>query len=333
MRIRDFALDRIPSRRFAAALATGLTLYARSGLRRLVRRRGWLRRLPAPLQALEALAPEAPERSAPRLPLDVAGSGTARPRVALFKGCIGDALFPDVNAHAAALLELHGYEVIVPPEQTCCGALDLHAGRSGRALARARRNLDAFEAVGLGEPGGTHFVASTAAGCGAMLRDLSRHFGDAPGVTAQARRFELRVRDVTELLVARAPRAVPRPLPIVATYHPPCHLHHAQRVTEAPLALLRSIPGLTLVPLPRAELCCGSAGIYNVLRPAMAGRVRDDKLDAIEATGAGWLVTGNPGCHLHLVAGLAERGRTVRVIHPVSLLAIAHGLAPSESTT
>ncbi|MBK7974413.1 MAG: (Fe-S)-binding protein [Deltaproteobacteria bacterium] len=249
------------------------------------------------------------------------------------KGCIGDALFPDVNAHAAALLELHGYEVIVPPEQTCCGALDLHAGRSGRALALARRNLDAFEAVGLGEPGGTHFVASTAAGCGAMLRDLSRHFGDAPGVTAQARRFELRVRDVTELLVARAPRAVPRPLPIVATYHPPCHLHHAQRVTEAPLALLRSIPGLTLVPLPRAELCCGSAGIYNVLRPAMAGRVRDDKLDAIEATGAGWLVTGNPGCHLHLVAGLAERGRTVRVIHPVSLLAIAHGLAPSESTT
>lgn len=332
-RWRDLALDRLPSRWFADLLAAGLTIYVRTGIRGWVRRSRWISRLPARLRALEALAPEPARRSGQRAhPLARSHAATG-PRVAVFRGCVADALFPDVNEHAAALLAIHGYQIVTPPEQTCCGALDLHAGRTGRALALARRNLDAFEAVGLGEPGGVDFVVSTSAGCGAMLRDLSRHFEDAPGVAAQAKRFEARVRDVTELLAARAPRVAPRPVPVVATYHPPCHLHHAQRVTEAPLALLRSIPALTLVPLPRAELCCGSAGIYNVLRPEMAYRVRDDKLDAIESTGARYLVTGNPGCHVHLAAGLAERGRPVRVLHPVALLAIAHGLAPLPEST
>lgn len=333
MRVREFALDRVPSRSFGRALALGLALYARSGVRARLHRSGWAARLPPRLRALEALAPAPARRAsihARPLPQPSPANG---PRVALFRGCVGEALFPDVNDHAAALLTLHGYQVIVPPEQTCCGALDLHAGRTGRALALARRNLDAFEALGLGEPGGVDFIVNTAAGCGAMLRDLSRHFGDAPGVAASAKRFEERVRDVTELLAARAPSSPPRELPVVATYHPPCHLHHAQRVVDAPLALLRSIPSLTLVPLPRAELCCGSGGIYNVLRPEMASRVRDDKLDAIEATGARYLVTGNPGCHLHLAAGLAERGRAVHVLHPVSLLAIAHGFAPLPRST
>lgn len=335
-RVRDLALDLVASRRAGAAFATVLGLYARSGLRRWARRRGWSARLPARLRALEALVPEpgdgSPTLGHPALPQPSSSSGDG-PRVALFRGCVADALFPDVNEHAAALLTLHGYEVVTPPEQTCCGALDLHGGRTGRALALARRNLDAFEVIGLGEPGGVDFVVNTAAGCGAMLRDLSRHFADAPGVAAQARRFEARVRDVTELLAARAPRVAPRPVPVVATYHPPCHLHHAQRVTEAPVALLRSIPALTLMPLPRAELCCGSAGLYNVLRPEMANRVRDDKLDAIASTGARYVVTANPGCHLHLAAGLAAQARPVHVLHVVSLLAIAHGLATLPGST
>ncbi|MFN7953810.1 MAG: heterodisulfide reductase-related iron-sulfur binding cluster [bacterium] len=339
-RLRDLALDWLPHRTATRLVANTLRLYRRSGVAALAHRRGWIASLPPALRMMEGLVPAQlapPLRTstvAVRMEARRAASTTApRTRVALFRGCIGDALFPDVNQAAAALLDLYGFDVVPVPDQTCCGALDLHAGRSGRALALVRRNLDAFEEAGLGAPGGIELVASTAAGCGAMLRDLSRHFDDAPGVRAAAKRFEVRVRDVTELLAGGTPRAAPGPLRASATYHPPCHLHHAQRVTEAPLALLRTIPELTLVPLERAELCCGSGGLYNVLRPAMADRVLDDKLAAIDATGASLLVTGNPGCHLHIAAGLRARGREVRVVHPLSLLALAHGVAPRQASS
>ncbi len=338
-RLRDVALDWLPNPRATRLVTRTLHLYRRSGLSALAQRHRWIAMLPPGLRMMEGLIPVEITRSAPRGRARASGSApdgapATRPRVALFRGCIGDALFPDVDRAAAALLDLYGFDVVPVPDQTCCGALDLHAGRQGRALALARRNLDAFESAGIGPRDGPALIASTSAGCGAMLRDLSRHFGDAPGVRAAAERFERRVRDVTELLAGARPRTAPRPVRAIATYHPPCHLHHVQRVTEAPLELLRSIPQLELRPLPRAELCCGSGGLYNLVRPAMASAVLADKLDAIESTGASLLVTGNPGCHLHLAAGLRARGRDVRVVHPVSLLARAHGLAeePASST-
>ncbi len=337
-RLRDLALDWLPNRRMTRTATRALHLYVRSGVGALARRHRWIAMLPPALRTMEGLIPAEITRPAPSssarasrsLPDDAPAT---RPRVALFRGCIGDALFPDVNQAAAALLDLYGFDVVPVPDQTCCGALDLHAGRLGRALALARRNLDAFENAGLGQRGGPELIVSTAAGCGAMLRDLSRHFGDAPGVRATAERFERRVRDVTELLASAEPRTAPGPVRAIATYHPPCHLHHVQRVTEAPFEILRRIPQLELRPLPRAELCCGSGGLYNLVRPAMASAVLADKLDAIESTGASLLITGNPGCHMHLAAGLRARGRDVTVLHPVSLLALAHGLAPSRSSS
>src|SRR5262249_5863133 len=177
---------------------------------------------------------------------------------------------------------------------------------AARGLARA--NLAAFA--------GCDWIATNAAGCGAAMRDYGHLLGGEPAASALADR----VRDVSELLAAALPE--PRhPVALTATYHEPCHLAHGQRVREAPRALLAAIPGLRLIPLAESDLCCGSAGVYNLLEPEIAGQLLARKLDRIAATGAEVVVSGNPGCLLQLRKGLAERGLAIRAHHPVELLA------------
>jgi glycolate oxidase iron-sulfur subunit len=292
--------------RFAVALGL-LRRYRRTGLHALVRRTGLLRRFPR-LAAMDALLPEVPSTH-DELPEFLASRGQARGRVALLTGCVQRFLFADVNRDTMRLLAAAGWDVVAPRAQGCCGALELHGGRVDAFRARAR-------ALAAALPADVDWVVSNAAGCGSALRDYAHWVDDDA-----ARRIAARTRDVTELL---ADADLPlQPLRLTATYHDPCHLAHGQRVREAPRALLRRIPELTLVPLTDSELCCGSAGVYNVLEPEMADQLLAAKIARITETGATTVVTGNPGCLMQIARGARERGLDIDVVHPVSLLARA----------
>ncbi len=286
------------------ALLALLRLYQRSGLRSLVRRSGVLGAAPG-LAAMEALLPDLPRPV--RLPERIPAVGRPRGRAALLTGCVQRHLYPDVNRDTARLLSLAGWEVLVPRGQGCCGALDAHAGRLAAFRGRARRLAAAF-------PPDVDVVVVNAAGCGSTMKEYG-HWLDEPAVRALA----ARVRDVSEALVeADLPLGV---LEATVTYHDACHLAHGQRLRSEPRRLLTRIPGLRLVPLPDSELCCGSAGVYNLLEPAVADRLLAMKVERIAATGADAVVTGNPGCLLQIARGCRARGLDVEVLHPVQLLA------------
>jgi glycolate oxidase iron-sulfur subunit len=239
-----------------------------------------------------------------------------RPTVALFRGCVMDTLFGHVHQATRRTLEANGYQVVDVPNQVCCGALHEHAGDRSSAGALAQANLDAFY-------GRADFVVVNSAGCGALLKDYGHLLG-----TKEATALAGTVRDVSELLAERGPRTG-APVHADVVYDAPCHLQHAQRVQEAPMAVLNSIPGLRLRLLPDFDRCCGSAGIYSVLRPHMARMVLDSKIAALESVTPlpDLLVTGNPGCLMQIGAGLRAAALPVRVAHPVELLDLSYSNA------
>jgi glycolate oxidase iron-sulfur subunit len=234
-------------------------------------------------------------------------------RVGLLTGCVAGELFGGVNAAAVRLLTRGGAAVVVPREQGCCGALHLHAGEPEGARALARRLIDAF-------PAELDAIVVTAAGCGSALKEYGELLADDPLYRDRASRFAERVRDVTEILDAIGVTPPAQAPPRRVTYHDACHLAHAQGVRDAPRRLLARIPNLELVELAESDVCCGSAGSYNLTEPAMARRLRERKVDHILATGAECVVAANPGCALQIRAGLEARGSQVRVAHPVELL-------------
>ena len=307
-----------PERQRLARLLALTRLYQRSGLQRVVRGTGVLQRFPR-VRAMERLLPTLPATRAERLPAEtLPPSGRPRGTAAVLEGCVQSQLFPEVNRATVRLLARAGYRVVVPQEQGCCGALHLHWGDRRAARELARRNAAAFADA--------DWIVTNAAGCGATLRDYGHLLRDDPRAAA----IGARVRDVSELLAEHLPEPR-RPLDLTVTYHEPCHLAHGQRVREAPRAILRAIPGLRLVDLPESDLCCGSAGVYNLMEPEIAGQLLERKLDRIAGTGAGVVASGNPGCLLQLRRGLADRGLGVRVYHPVELLAWSvEGTPPPE---
>ncbi|MDX2168430.1 MAG: glycolate oxidase subunit GlcF [Deltaproteobacteria bacterium] len=238
-----------------------------------------------------------------------------RLRVGLLTGCVGGELFGGINAAAVRVLNRHGASVVVSPGQGCCGALHLHSGDPETARRLARQNLDAF-------PAELDAIVVTAAGCGSALKEYGTLLAGDPAYVERARRFAARVRDVTELLdaIGAAPSSAAPPRRLRVAYHDACHLAHAQGVRAAPRRLLASVPGVELVELAESDVCCGSAGTYNLFEPAMAQRLRERKIDHIAASGAECVAVANPGCALQIRAGLAARGLNVRVVHPVELL-------------
>lgn len=262
---------------------------------------------PAGLRPMLAALPRVPPRSvrAP-LPQRVPARGERRGSVGLFAGCIMPELFGDVNAATARVLAHNGFDVLVPPEQACCGALHAHAGDERTAHALAGRNIGAF--------GDVDRVAVNSAGCGAALRDLAHWLPESGGPLAE------RVRDVSELLVDAGLRAPTGRLDARVCYDDPCHLVHGQKVHNAPRSLLAAIPGVELVEHADPGACCGAAGTYNLTQPAMSRAVLARKLDALEAADPDIIATGNPGCLMQLRAGVAERGLRARVEHPITLL-------------
>lgn len=244
------------------------------------------------------------------------GQGTQRGDrgdAALLTGCVMEGLFTDTNRATERVLARNGFRMTAAPGQACCGALHAHAGDLEGARKLARRNIEAFERSG------TEFIAVNAAGCGAMMKEYEHLLHDDPAWAGRAAAIAKKVRDVSELLAEAGP--IPgNPLPLRVTYDAPCHLVHAQRIVNPPLAVLAAIPGLELVPLRDSEMCCGAAGIYNLIEPETSDAVLEVKLANIAETGAPFVATGNPGCHMQIGAGLLRAGSKARAIHPVDLL-------------
>jgi glycolate dehydrogenase iron-sulfur subunit len=237
----------------------------------------------------------------------------SRGAVALLQGCVMSGLFARTNRATRRTLRANDYRIRGAPGQVCCGALHAHAGDLETARILAKQNIEAFERAG------ADFIAVNAAGCGAMMKEYAHLLADDPAWAERASKMSERVRDVSELLAAAGPR-VGGSLPLRVTYDAPCHLLHAQRIATPPLTVLAAIPDLTLIPLVDSEQCCGAAGIYNLVEPETSNAVLAPKLRHIASTGADWVATGNPGCHMQIGAGLRRAGARARAIHPIDLL-------------
>ena len=325
-----FALFPYPRR--LRAMTGPLRAAQRTGLNRRVARSGLPGRLSPALGAAMRLAPrDLPSRaSAARLPERVQARGPRRAVVGMLTGCVQSVFFPQVNAATARVLALEGCDVIIPRGQGCCGALSLHSGREAEAAGFARATIGEFEQARV------DVVVVNSAGCGSAMKEYERLLsgadGDDPdgqGWAARATAMSGKVRDLTEFLDELGPAAERHPLPVTAAYHDACHLGHAQRITRQPRELLRAIPELSLVELPDAGTCCGSAGIYNLLQPEAAGQLGARKAQAVLDAGAPLLVSANPGCSLQIAAALADRGEHVAVAHVAEMLdASLRGLPP-----
>ena len=323
---RGLLLQLFPYPRRMRPLIGALYWYQRAGLSRLLRTTGLLGRLSRRAARMEALLPSVPTARERRpLPERTPAVGVGRGRVGLVAGCIQPLLLPEVNRATARVLASAGYEVITPRGQGCCGAMHLHTGHLDAGRDMARHLIAAFDEADV------DVVVANAAGCGAAMKGYGHLLRDDPAWHGRAAAFSERVRDVSELLGAAIWNGALRALPLTVTYHEACHLAHGQRIRQEPRSLLRQIPGLRLVELPESDLCCGSAGVYNLLEPEMSQELLQRKVERIQGTGASVVAMGNIGCLLQIRLGLEQAGLRTRAVHVVELLDWAlHGGAVSD---
>ncbi|TDB98964.1 heterodisulfide reductase-related iron-sulfur binding cluster [Actinomadura sp. 7K534] len=308
--IREMVFHLFPYRRRLRALRGPLRAYQKSGLERLVRRSGVLERISPSVAAMERLTP--PLGKARRLPELVAARGERRATVGMLTGCVQGEFFPGVNSATARVLALEGCDVVIPKGQGCCGALSLHSGREDEARAFARRTVETFESVDV--------IVVNSAGCGSAMKDYRTLLADDPAWARRAEAVAARTRDFAEFLVELGPRAERSPLPVTVAYHDACHLAHAQGVRSQPRALLEGIPELTVREIAEPDICCGSAGTYNLFQPAAAGELGDRKAVNVDATGAELLVAANPGCSMQIATALRRRGAGIAIAHTAQVL-------------
>jgi len=301
-----FALFPYPNR-LRALLAP---LAALPGLRRLARL------LPRRWAQLDELLPDldAGELHAVVPVFTPAAGGPARARVGILAGCVGQVLFPRVNAATVRVLAAEGCDVAVPAGQGCCGALSLHSGRLEEAKRFARALIARFERENL------ETIVVNAAGCGSAMKEYGELLAGDPAWGPRAAAFASKVRDVNEYLASLEPRAPRHPLDVRIAYHDACHLAHAQRVRSQPRALLAAIPGVELVEVPQGEQCCGSAGTYNLFEPAASREIGERKVDALLSVRPDLVASANPGCTLQIGAIARARGVTLRAAHPIEIL-------------
>jgi glycolate oxidase iron-sulfur subunit len=299
-----FALFPYPRRLRVAA--GPLRAAQRTGLDRAAARSPLPAKVSPVLGAALRLAP--PPGGSVRLPERVAAVGKRRAVVGMLTGCVQSVFFPRVNAATARVLAMEGCDVIIPRGQGCCGALSLHSGREAEAARFARRTIAVFERAGVDT------VVVNSAGCGSAMKEYNRLLPEGAGP------LDGKVRDLAEFLAELGPVAERHPVPVRAAYHDACHLGHAQRITRQPRELLAGIPELELVELPDAGICCGSAGIYNLLQPEAAAELGRRKADGVLSTGVSLLISANPGCSLQIGAAVASRGERVRIAHTAQIL-------------
>jgi glycolate oxidase iron-sulfur subunit len=317
-----FALFPYPER--LRALVPLLWTYQKAGMRRVFRSPLAERYIPEGLRGMETVMPPVKLGAMrKRLPQFTRAQGERRRRVGLLSGCVQRIFFEPVNEATIRVLAAEGCDVVVPPSQGCCGALHIHGGREEDGLDFARRLIDTFETWAVDT------VVVNAAGCGSNMKEYGYLLRDDPRYAERAKQFSEKVRDVSELLDELEPVATRHPVPLRVAYHDACHLAHAQGVRRQPRAVLRAIPGLEVVDIPEAEICCGSAGIYNLVEPAPAAELGERKARNILSTAPQAIATSNPGCLLQINAALQRIGASVPTLHPVELVdASMRGVLP-----
>ncbi len=300
-----------------------MRLYQQSGLQRLVRTSGMLNLLG--LAETETMLPPISERFVVPKGQIYPAEGTRRYSVAVLTGCIMSTAFANVHEATIRVLQKNGCEVILPPDQGCCGALHTHGGDLDGGRDLARQNIAAFEGLGVDA------IIVNAAGCGSTLKEYGHLLHDDAEWHERAVAFSHKIKDIHEFLAGiELNQAALGPLAISVTYQEPCHLAHAQRITVQPRSLLRAIPGLELREMNESSLCCGSAGVYNVTQPTMALQLGARKVDHALETGARVIVTANPGCALQLAGELRRRGEAVQVRYIVELLDESYQRGPAS---
>jgi glycolate oxidase iron-sulfur subunit len=307
-------------------LALPLLVYQRSGLQRLVRALGIPNLLPKRMAAMDALLPEVPSRVFSKLPAKIPAQGIMRKRVGMLSGCVQQVFFPHVNAATARVLAAEGCEVVIPRDQGCCGALMVHSGMEEDAIALAKRTIAAFEAAEV------DVIAINSAGCGSTMKEYGYLLRDDAEFAERAAAFSAKCRDISEVLSELEPQAPRQPLKMRVAYHDACHLQHAQGVRTQPRQLLAGIPGLTIAEIPESTLCCGSAGVYNLLEPDTASKLGDRKVENLLTTDAQAVLSANPGCLLQLMSGMRRRGlKAMPAFHMVEAVdASIRGVAAEE---
>jgi glycolate oxidase iron-sulfur subunit len=307
-------------------MAGPLFLYQRSGLQGLVRASGVLGLLPKRLAAMEALLPTVPGSFTARMPARTAPVTTQRRRVGMLTGCVQQVFFSHVNAATARVLAAEGCEVITPENQPCCGALMVHSGLEDQAAEMARAIIAMFEQAD------ADTIVINAAGCGSTMKEYGHLLRDDPEWADRARAFSAKCKDITEILCELSPVAPRHALPMRIAYHDACHLRHAQGIHLQPRQLLGGIPKLEIAEIAEASLCCGSAGVYNLLQPEPAQELGDRKVGHLLATHSQAVVSANPGCLLQIMSGLRRRGeKAMPAFHMVELLdASIRGVAAEE---
>ena len=287
------------------ALVPAILLQKRLGVARM--------RLPARIKSLAELSPETKLSAMwTRLPRVSRPKTTSKARVGLLQGCVQRALFGHVNRATVDVLVAEGFEVHAPTVPRCCGALAMHSGEEPDAIELAKKTIESLEEY--------DFVAVNAAGCGSAMKHYVHLLSDEPGWSERAEAFSEKVRDVTELVTEDEPRAQRNQIAMTVAYHDACHVGHAQAIRAQPRELLAAIPGLEIVEPRNPEICCGSAGIYNLLQPEAARELGEMKAANLAATGADAVAAANPGCVLQIAARLRAAGKPMPVYHPIELL-------------
>jgi len=299
--------------------------YQASGLQRLVRGTGLLKLLPRKLRSTEALLPAITLRELrAHLPERIPAQGAVRKRVGLLTGCVQRVLFSGVNAATARVLAAEGCEVIIPREQSCCGALGVHAGLEEQALEFARKLIDTFERARVDT------IVINAAGCGSTMKEYGHLLRNDPEYAERAKVFAAKCKDISEVLAELEPRAPRHPLALRVAYHDSCHLQHAQGISSQPRQVLKTIPKLEILEIADAAICCGSAGIYNLVQPDTAAQLGDMKVKNCLSTGADLVVSANPGCLVQISSALKRAGKRVPVLHMIELMDAAIQGTPSK---
>ena len=298
------------------AIGRLLWLYQASGLSALVRKSGVLRLLPADLRNLEPSTPVVRRRFSGQLIAEVESPKTRQYRVGMLTGCVQDLIFSEVNRDTVEVLLANGCEVITPRDQGCCGSLHAHNGDLDQAVVQAKRLINQFDLDSLDA------IITNAAGCGSHLKHFTGILKHDPDYRERAAQWDGKVRDISEWLVSMGFRKPEGRAPgQKVTYHEACHLCHGQGISRQPREVLKAIPGLELVEMENATMCCGSAGVYNITQPEQAAKLQAEKIACIQRTGASLVATANPGCHLQIQNGI---GSDAVVKHPVTLLAEAY---------
>ena len=307
---RRFAFETFTHPGRLRALVPLMVVARKVGLTRAAN--GWLTRFPR-IRALQSLLPDVGiKAAAARLPEMTPAHGERRGRVGMLLGCVQRVFFDDVNQATARVLAAEGFDVFAPRNVRCCGALMLHSGCEPEALDLAKKMIGAFEEC--------DYVAVNAAGCGSSMKEYGDLLSDDEEWAERAKSFSDKVRDVSKLLAESEPVATRHPVRLKVAYHDACHLAHAQQVRSEPRRLLGAIPELELIEPAEWEICCGSAGIHNLLQPDTGQALGRRKAENLLATGAEAVASGNPGCTLQIAAHLREQGRPLPVYHPMELL-------------